>query len=254
MYLMYVDESGDCGMVNSPSRHFLLSGLIIHQSYWRCYLDRLIAFRRRMKAVYGLYMREEIHARAFIQKPGTSLIHIPRHNRLAILRGLADEMASLENVDLIHVVVDKMHKHATYDVFTIAWTTLIQRFENTLRHNNFKGPPDDAGIIFPDNTDNKKLQSLLRRLRRFNPIPNLPAFGTGYRNLTLSKIVEDPNFRDSSDSYFVQCADLSAYLLYQQINPCQYFRRQGIRNYFDRLEPILCPYACRGNTRGIVTL
>jgi hypothetical protein len=30
MYFMYVDESGDPGLVGSPTRYFTLSGLVIH--------------------------------------------------------------------------------------------------------------------------------------------------------------------------------------------------------------------------------
>ena len=35
MYLMYVDESGDVGMVNSPSRYFVLVGLVLHELRWQ---------------------------------------------------------------------------------------------------------------------------------------------------------------------------------------------------------------------------
>ena len=37
MFLMYVDESGDSGLINSPSTHFVLSGLVIHESDWIAY-------------------------------------------------------------------------------------------------------------------------------------------------------------------------------------------------------------------------
>jgi hypothetical protein len=37
MYLMYVDESGDCGLPadSSPSSLFCLSGLVVHELRWR---------------------------------------------------------------------------------------------------------------------------------------------------------------------------------------------------------------------------
>jgi len=35
MFLMYVDESGDTGLTNSPVDYFVLSGLIIHELRWR---------------------------------------------------------------------------------------------------------------------------------------------------------------------------------------------------------------------------
>ena len=51
---MYVDESGASGMVGSPTRYFVLSGIVIHELRWTEYLNRLINFRRRMKSKFGL--------------------------------------------------------------------------------------------------------------------------------------------------------------------------------------------------------
>ena len=42
MYLMYVDESGDTGLVNSPTAYFVLSGIIVHESNWRQFLNHLV--------------------------------------------------------------------------------------------------------------------------------------------------------------------------------------------------------------------
>jgi len=50
MYLMYVDESGDCGLENSPTRYFVLTGMILHELRWQACLEQLIEFRRRLKA------------------------------------------------------------------------------------------------------------------------------------------------------------------------------------------------------------
>jgi hypothetical protein len=138
----------------------------------------------------------------------------------------------------------------------LAWKALLQRFENTIEHRNFPGPanPDERGMIFPDHTDNKKLRQLSRQMRRYNPIPNQPNFGLGYRNLTVVNLAEDPSFRDSAHSYFVQAADLVAYLLYQKLLPCHYMRNKGGHNYFDRLEPILCKVASSSDRQGIVRL
>jgi hypothetical protein len=75
-----------------------------------------------------------------------------------------------------------------------------------------------------------------------------------YRNLPLATIVEDPNFRDSRHSLFVQAADLSACLLYQHLVPCAYMRKKGGQNYFNRLDPILCKVASKPDPLGIVRL
>lgn len=257
MYLMYADESGDIGKLpGSPTRYYVLTGIVVHELRWQPYLNQLMAFRQNMKQRFGLRPREEIHAAKMISRPG-SLQCIRRNDRLLILRSLADELASMTDLNIINIVVDKQGKSPAYDVFENAWKALIQRFENTISRGNFRGPrnPDERGIIFPDNTINQRLIKMMRKMHRYNPVPHHPVIGQGgYRNLTLTTILEDPNFRDSRASYFVQAADLCAFLLYQNKQPNNYIRRNAGHNYFHRLEPILCMVASRTDPYGVVNL
>ena len=149
MYIIYVDESGDTGLVNSPSDYFILSGLIVYELRWQATLQQLIDFRKRMRSLYGLKMDDELHASAMIHKPG-QLDRIPKYERLAILRNFASEIAQLEDCNIISIVVDKRNKALDYDVFERAWNALINRFETTIRNRNFPGPknPDDKVYFF----------------------------------------------------------------------------------------------------------
>lgn len=252
MYLMYVDESGDPGLVNSPTPIFALSGLVLHELRWRETLDELLAFRKRMRDAFGLKVREEIHAGPFINKPG-ALVRIPRHDRLAILRHLADAVAALPDLSVISVIVNKAGKPPEYDVHERAWQALIQRFENTVSHRNFPGPgnQDDRGTVYSDGDVSGRLVAMMRRMRRYNPVPS--KFG-GYRNLPMTKVIEDPSFRDSRQSLLIQAADLVAYLLYQQEHPNAYMRKVSGRNYYQRLESIFCRHASPGDPQGVVRI
>jgi hypothetical protein len=255
MYLMYVDESGDCGIRRSPTPFFVLTGLVVHELRWQEYLDSIITFRRRMRDKFGLKLREELHASHLITRPG-ELRRIPLHFRLEIIRAFAKQLAGMADLNLINVVVHKRSKPPGYDVFGWAWKALIQRFENTLSHRNFSGPanPDERGALFPEHTDDKKLTRLLRRMRRYNPIPNRPQFGPGYRNLAIGRIIEDPSFRDSAHSFFVQACDLGAFLLYQRLAPNAFMRKKSAHNYFAILAPVLCKAASTADPDGIVHL
>jgi hypothetical protein len=250
---MYVDESGDIGLNNSPTRYFVLCGLVVHELRWAQYLDELVSFRRSLKTTFGLKLREELHASHLINTPG-ELKRIPKHQRLEILRLAASKIGAMPEFSLVSIVVDKGGKKPGYDVFEHAWRALIQRFENTLSFHNFPGPKnsDDRGMLFPDRTDDKKLIRLLRRMRAYNPIPNRS--GTGYRDLLIRYVVEDANFRDSAHSYFIQAVDVAAYLLYQQLNPSKYIRQKAGQNYFNKLHPICCRVASTSNPQGIVRL
>ena len=245
MFLMYVDESGDCGIDRSPTKFFILSGIVVHELRWRTSLERLIDFRQKVRSTYGLKLREEIHAVRFINRRPGDLDRIPKHKRLSIIRGFVDELSQIDDISIINVVVDKELKPPTYDVFKCAWQALIQRFENTIRYRNFPGPAnaDERGILFPDRTDDKKLAQLLRKMRRYNPIPNQAHIGTGYRDLALQTVIEDPNFRLSQHSYFIQAADVVAYCLLQQLKPNSYMRKNSGTNIFSLLEPRLCRVA-----------
>ncbi|MGL4608804.1 MAG: DUF3800 domain-containing protein [Trueperaceae bacterium] len=249
-----MDESGDIGLVNSPTRYFVLSGLVLHELRWQANLDQLINFRQKMKLLYGLKLREELHASHLINSPG-ELKRIKRNDRLSIIRALATELATMQDIQFINVVVDKQNKPAGYDVFEKAWQALIQRFENTLRNGNFPGqvkPQNDKGMLLPDRTDDKKLKLLLRKMRRYNSVPSRFSVASS-RQMPLSHIIEDPLFKDSQDSYLTQCVDLSAYLLQQYLLPNAYMKKTGGYKYFIRLEPVLCKVASSG-AYGIVRL
>jgi hypothetical protein len=254
MYLIYVDESGDIGLTNSPTSFFCLSGLVLHELRWLPILEEIVAFRRALRARYGLKLRQEIRAHAFIQRPGKELQSIQRSVRLKILGDVLRFEASLPDISIINIVVDKTARAPGFDIFDFAWKTLIQRFHNTLSHRNFPGPqnPEDRGLVIMDRTDQKKLQLLLRRGRRFNPVPSLTSSIT--RQLPLITMVEDPNPRDSKHSYFTQLADVNAYFLHQRMRPCRYIRKKGATRYFDLLDPVLCKVASRTDPQGIVRL
>lgn len=255
MYLMYVDESGDPGLLNSPTRYFTLTGMVVHELRWHEALNRLISFRQNMRRHFNLQMSEEIHAGIMLSRPGI-LIRIKKNDRLTIIRLLLDELASMRFLNFINVRVDKQGKPANYDPFERGWEALIQRFENTLQWRNFPGPwlTRDIGVIFSDAANEAALRGLYRRMRVYNPVPNMRSrFAGGYRQLPLSRIAEDPNIRHSHHSYFIQAADTAAFALYQWHAPSAYMRKKGAKNYFLRLDPVLCKVASKG-PYGIVEL
>jgi len=251
MYFLYADESGDVGLINSPTNYFCLSGFVVHELRWHETLEAVIEFRKYLKTKYGLKLREELHAAHYIHKPG-DLRRIAKSLRLKILRETIDFQASLPDVSIINVVVNKQNKPAGTDIFEMAWMTLIQRFHNTLSHKNFPGPqnPDDRGLLVVDRTDEVKLRNMSRRMRRYNPVPSM--FGNSALSVPISTIVEDAVHRDSLHSYFIQLADVNAYFLYQKYEVCSYIKKKGGRNYFSRLAPVLCTVASRNHPEGVV--
>jgi hypothetical protein len=252
MYIMYVDESGDTGFAGSPTAYFALSGIMVHESSWRQFLNHLITFRKTLRSTYGLPVRGEIHASEFINSRAFGL---EKHIRLAILRNTLDELAKFPNISITNVIIEKNGKPYTYDLFSVAWGMLFQRFENTLIHGNLPGGHrNDHGIVITDATAGAKLARLVRKMAVYNPIPNDARYGGGSRNLPISRVIEDPHGKDSSETLPIQMADVVAYFLHQRYKPNSYVRRKRAQFYFDRLRPVLNRHASRFNQFGIVTV
>lgn len=248
---MYVDESGDTGVARG-SKYFCLSGIVVHETNWRNFVNHIVAYRRVLKTNYGLPIRTEIHATEYIYK---AIANIPKFQRLAILRNILDELAKINYISTINIVVDTSIKSADYDVLQNAWGVLFQRFENTLRHGNFPGEHnEDYGMVITDAVGGKKLLRMMRKMSVYNPIPNSSSYGGGSRNVPIIKIIEDPSGRDSKESMPIQMADVVAYFLKQSLDPNSYIRKKSANNYFYRLEEILNKHASRSNKYGIVFL
>ena len=252
MYLMYVDESGDPGTSCSKTDLYILTGLVIHELSWRKTLDDLIEFRRAVRKEYGWKVREEIHAQKMINGRVSLNKGVERNSRFIILRKSLDWIASRVDIGVITVVVEKQGYQQASEVFESAWSFLIQRFENTIQHKNFEGlkNPEDKGIIIPDNTDGEALRMLMRKMRHYNPIPS--KFSDEIRNVPISAIVEDPVFRDSRHSYFIQLADICAYFARQHLKPNRVVRKQGAKKYYERLGPAIVKKASTNHPLGMV--
>jgi len=260
MYLVYVDESGDTGLNNSPTNYYILGAIVVHESKWYQLLNDVIALRRQLRQNYGLKMHEEIHTTEWFTKPNESISKIPKHVRLQICRNIIDFEEKLDYIKLLHVVVDKASISAKIPnlqsdyIFEQAWKHLIQRIDNTLHFRNFPGGygVEEFAILLPDRTDDRKLRSLIRKMRHFNYVPYVG--GTSARPLNMKYIIEDANMRDSMTSYIIQLADVNAYFLHQRLAPNKYMRKKKGYNYFMRLDKVLFKQAsqrCRWN-KGIV--
>lgn len=254
MYLMYTDESGDTGLNNSPTRYFILTGLVIHELRWKLILENLVTFRRFLRESKGLKIREEIHAVNFINKPG-GLQRIKRNDRLDIMKKCIDWLNDQKDIGIITVVIDK--RNCKKDVFDKAWNTLINRFENTIRHQNFPGPknPDDKGLLVPDNTNGEELTRLVRRMRHYNPVANKKDFySSGYRDIKLEYLIEDPFMKDSANSLLHQMVDVVAYCARQMYEPNNYMKNKGGTNFYKRLHDVVIKQASSKHALGIVEL
>jgi hypothetical protein len=102
-----------------------------------------------------------------------------------------------------------------------------------------------------------QIKKAMRRMHVYNPIPSQFGEwpdGERARNITTDRIIEDPIFRVSGHSYFVQLADCVAYaLLKREVPPTERVTKYGIDKMFESILGHKCfRKACRKNPLGIV--
>ncbi|MGD8782648.1 MAG: DUF3800 domain-containing protein [Ignavibacteria bacterium] len=251
MYFLYVDESGDTGKYiegqseNSP--HYILSGLLVNQDDWQTYLDRLKLLRQSFKETFGLLLKEEVHASELIRINKTEAYRkIKKQDRIKLLKIYSEQIPIIfNNSKIINICLLKKDFDQTIEIQSIAWSRLIQRFNNYLSK-----VVNDKGIIITDDTDTALLRNLLRKMRVYNPTPSL--FGKSYYNVPTTNIIEDPFSRDSKHSYFIQSVDVIAQCLYRKEFPKGSLKKYNVHNYFYNFESILLKEASSYDDYGIV--
>jgi len=206
MYIAYVDESGDPGHNTSITRYFTLSGIILADSNWKIFLEKVKVFRQGLKRDFGLTLKADLRATNLWRSGGDfRRLSLSYADRTRIFTRTAEFLRSSQEVTLLTVSIDKgsPQLQSTAKISEIAWTMLFQRYENWLVARQ------EFGIVVNDEGHDKLVRRLSRKMRVYNPIPS--HYG-GYYQAPVVKIIEDPFSRHSQYSNFIQLADISAYL------------------------------------------
>jgi hypothetical protein len=257
MYLMYVDESGDPGRT-SPVRHFVLSALVIAACDWRESFDRHHQMRRYLKDTYGYPVRAELRAAALIdtRRGGSEVRRLKgRRARMQLYRDVMERIpAVFPTAKTFSVYVDKdgleTSGYARENCLTLAWEYLVTRYHNHLMHDRDGAP----GLVVADHAADATVRALLRKMRVYNPVPS--RFHSAPRNLAVRTIIEDPVFRRSEHSYFVQMADMIAHSVYRKLYVKGSLRQYNVHRYYDYLDDIILKSVTRKDplAMGIVRI
>jgi hypothetical protein len=99
-------------------------------------------------------------------------------------------------------------------------------------------------MIFADEGRELDIRRAFRKMSVFNPIPSkFGAWPTGQatRNITTERLIEDPIFKPSDQSYFIQLADCVAFsLLKRETVPSEKIKKYGINEMFDQSIAGIC--------------
>ncbi|MFQ6134154.1 MAG: DUF3800 domain-containing protein [Armatimonadota bacterium] len=216
MYLAYFDESGDSGLTNSPTNWFVLACVLVRDDDWETTIDRLVALRRRLRDNYRFPVRPEIKAQHV--RRGTGVFRglgMLREERWRVFR---EEMLRgevlLQTVRAFGVAIGKgWAQSAMRDPREAAWVFGLTRLH---RYCQALG---ERAIVFQDEGHLHLVRRLVRRMRRHQSVPSY--LGGPARSFPTNRLVEDPNERDSRQSYLIQLADWNAYAAhrYREVAP-----------------------------------
>jgi hypothetical protein len=259
MFLAYFDESGDDGYPVYSSELFVLTSLYIHHSQWKVNYKRIHQFRRQLKIDFSFPVKQEFHTKEFITDKDPYHGKYTAAQRKEILFRFFQLLPSLD-VRIISVAIDKKKiRRPEYDVMENALTYNVQRIENDL---NYMGA-DAKFIIITDEGRVSKMRQTTRAIQQFNFIPSMYS-QSSYRK-EIKNLIEDPLPKASSESYFIQIADMLSFVisLYVKQNLCtpklDWGKRiRSVLNYGDDLTLLnivkskLNTKASRSNEFGIV--
>jgi hypothetical protein len=272
----YIDESFNADK-------FCLSAIAIRHTEWRECFERVRQHRRFLKNDHGVFLRKEIHAQEFVNGRGRVADRvIGKHDRSRIFEGLLKLVAQLPSVFVINICLDvKGRKNVQLD----AWDRLMNRIERTLvgfeevelplRRNLVASLPAEypeatrqqlefrlnlfraRAVIVADEGREREITRALRKMGVYNPIPSRIGTwddGSRTKNVPVERVIEDPVFKKSHQSYFIQLADSVAYsLLKRETVPTPNAKRYGIDKMFeDTLAGVCWKKASRFDPLGIV--
>ena len=233
MHLIYLDDSGE-----KPYQIF--SALAVPADQWTSTFRRIKAWRRALNESDGIQVAKEFHATSFCAGRGKlGLKDVYKQRRCQIFREALSLLANTPGLMLFNCRMRDQKK---------AYEYLMNRINRTMQARN------SHAFIIADEGQEAEYTRIIRKLSVHNPIPSRYGgwYGGPTKNITLDYILDDPVFRDSGRSYFIQMADFCAYALLRREVQIESKNKYGLHTAFDLLEPICVKECNTKDPMGII--
>lgn len=222
MHLIYIDDSFD-----HNAKLYTFSGLAIPDDGWAASFAAVRKWRREIRDSDGILISKELHAVDFCTGRGrVGPRTVTKHRRSQIFHAGLVRVAG-QNVQLFNCALYRQDW---------AFERLLNRINRTMQ------AWDSNALLICDEGKEAEYTRLVRRMSVHNPIPSRFGVwldtGQDYKNIPIERIIEDPFFKQSDKSYFVQMADWCAYALLQRERPIPSRKRYNLHKAFDALTPI----------------
>lgn len=205
--IVYFDETGDDGYINSSSEDFVLTSIYTKTESWQKNFNAMKSCRTILKEKYGFHITEEMHTKYFLtDKNPYRKYGWTKEQKQGILIDFTKCIAEQMDISIVNVIIDKTKiKTSNYNILEKALTYNIQRIEN-----------DSNGewnyIIITDKGRLAPMRKTARAIRAYNPIQS--HFYSDAKNQPITGLIEDILEKDSAESYFIQICDFVSYFVH----------------------------------------
>jgi hypothetical protein len=234
-YLIYIDESYD-------ETHYAYSAMFVPAFQWNQYFDKLVAWRREWFEIHQIPLDYELHATKFVGGRGEFPTNRDKDYRAALFNEAIGRIEEIdEGLKIINGITKSKKRHM------ILFEYMLNRINSTLKYHQ------SYGVLICDEGNENKLTATVRKMKKENHIPDridMYGYNGASRNLPLERIIEDPLFKTSQSSYFIQLADLLAFSLLRNEKPLDGSTLEAVRTAFERLDKTLVKVAFKADPRG----
>ncbi len=210
MKICYYDESGDDGFPSYSSPLFVLCGIYFDDLDWKDLHEKIVNLRKELKTDFNFPVKIELHTKQFLlDKDPYRNLDFSSSDPIDVITRFCEFIGSLD-VKIFNILINKtVIKKQDYDVMNTSLKYSVQRIENDIDPKN---NPDIKFMIITDEGRVGKMRKTTRAIQRVNYIPS--RFAATPLKKEIESLIEDPLPKDSKESYFIQMADLVAYLVY----------------------------------------
>lgn len=163
--------------------------------------------------------------------------------RWKLIEEYAETIGQNTAFTLVTVVIDKMKSKLKPDEYlTTAITKLYQAFDEFLKAK------ETNGILFFDRANERYINTHVRKLL------GTGASGETVPDVRIGWVIEDPIFRISTDSMFIQSADVAAYTLKEKEFPQASRKKHNADRIFHRMLNPVCFKSKIADDDGIIRI
>jgi hypothetical protein len=233
MHLIYVDDSYE-----KPCQTY--SAIAVPAARWRETFTTIVNWRRKLKLSDGIMTTKEFHATDFVAGRGRLGPRVvTKGRRCAIFR---EAFALMNGVEGLRIFSSCRKANRDW-----AFERLITRVHKTME------TWDSHALLICDEGKESEFTRLMRKMGVYNPVPVYVATGIlEVQNLPTVRILEDPFFKPSNRSFFVQMADFVAYGLLRREQALASKNEYDLHKCFDLLKDVVAREASNTDPMGVI--